>query len=252
MSNKINLVIEGKERPNLSILFKSFINKHFTELRKRVEHYYEVFPFLLQFGLNDEDVESLLRYYGYIDDNNEIVSSNIVNDEDDDDSTSNGYYWSRGNWDEDDYWDEYEELHYDSSKKRNKDGKFKHVKQNKPRGSEDSMLDITKPYSQGFIDECDKNDDDKVVAQYIFFYPNYGDKTDKLEFNSLHDFDEFCSNNEYFVPAYVAEDIAYRPVSHVCINPGPLYRGGVDEIMSAESYGDMFYEACEEYESVFK
>jgi hypothetical protein len=125
-------------------------------------------------------------------------------------------------------------------------------KKKKGKGSED-MFDITRPYSQGFIDETDLPEEEveSSVAQYIWFYPDYKDKTDKLEFNSLKDFDDFCAKNEFLVPPYVGERIAYRPVSHVCLNPGAKERG-VDEIMGAESYGDMYYEACEELQLTYR
>ena len=74
---------------------------------------------------------------------------------------------------------------------------------------------------------------------------------DKLEFNNLKGFDDFCSSNDFLVPPYVGERIAYRPVSHVCLNPGAKERG-VDEIMGAESYADMFYEAGEELQVAYR
>jgi hypothetical protein len=110
------------------------------------------------------------------------------------------------------------------------------------------MIDITKPYSQGFIDEADDKED---MDYHIWFYLDYHDKTDKLEFNSLKSFDDFCSSNEFVVPPYVSERIAYRPVSHVCLNPGAKERG-VNEIMGAESFADMFNEAVEELQITYR
>lgn len=267
MSKKIELVVSGKTRPNLSILVKKWITRKLKDNQRKMERYYKLFPFLAQWSIDPEDIEAILYYYGYIDKKGNIV----LNPENKKKNTKC--------WDEDDYWDEYEEVYpgpsekdddediyselypdvdayWDSlesdSKKKGRNGKYKHTKgkKNKTKVSED-MLDITRPYTQGFIDETDLPEDDDLVAQYIWFYPDYHDMTDKLEFNSLKDFDDFCVKNDFIVPPYVGEKIAYRPVSHVCLNPGAKERG-VDEIMSAESYGDMYYEACEELQVIYR
>ena len=269
MSKKIELTISGKNRPNLSALVKKWISRKLEDNQRKLERYYKLFPFLAQWSVDFEDVEAILYYYGYIDKNGNVILNP-------DKKKKKGTEC----WDEEDYWDEYEEIYpgpsdddededeniyselypdsgdywdeLESGKKKGKNGKFKHTKGKKNKGSED-MLDITKPYTQGFIDETDlpEEEDDGSVAQYIWFYPDYKDKTDKLEFNSLKDFDDFCAKNDFLVPPYVGERIAYRPVSHVCLNPGAKERG-VDEIMGAESYGDMYYEACEELQLTYR
>jgi hypothetical protein len=271
MSNKIELGKEGKLRPMLKGLFKKYVKKKIEESNKKMDYYFKVFPFLAQWAVDEEDAELILRYYGYLDN-----KGNIILNPDKKNKKSGTQYW-----DEEDYWDEYEEIYPGPSekdddedeniyselypdvdeywnnlenegKKKGKNGKYKHSKKKKGKGSED-MFDITRPYTQGFIDETDLPEEEveSSVAQYIWFYPDYKDKTDKLEFNSLKDFDDFCAKNEFLVPPYVGERIAYRPVSHVCLNPGAKERG-VDEIMGAESYGDMYYEACEELQLTYR
>lgn len=274
MSKKIELGREGKLRPMLKGLFKKYVAKKMEESSKKMAYYFRLFPFLAQWAVDEEDVELILRYYGYLDKNGKV----ILNPKKGTKNHAHPDYW-----DEEDYWDDYEEIYPGPSeddsddeeeeniyselypdvdeywnnlesggKKKGKNGKYKHSKKKKNRGSED-MLDITKPYTQGFIDETDlpEEEGDGSVAQYIWFYPDYHDKTDKLEFNNLKDFDDFCSKNDFIVPPYVGERIAYRPVSHVCLNPGAKERG-VDEIMGAESYADMFYEAGEELQVTYR
>ena len=52
-------------------------------------------------------------------------------------------------------------------------------------------------------------------------------------------------NTPYIVPPYVGEVIAYKPVSHCCLNPYAKEHG-VLEIMAEESYADMLFEASDE------
>jgi hypothetical protein len=236
MSRKINLSINGKVRPNLGAIFKSYISRKFSEYELRTKRYYKLFPFLLQWGIEPEDAEAILFYYGYIDKDGDPIVNATNSDI----------------WDEEDYWDEYEEIypgvnnsnyldgHWDdlekTCKKKGHGGKYKHTKGKK---NKEGMYSVTDRSSQGSVDDADK--------YYIYYYPDYRDKTDRLEFNTLKEFDDFCAKNEFCVPPYTGERVAYRPVSHCCLNPGLLERG-ISEILGSESYGDMFYEACEELE----
>jgi hypothetical protein len=248
MSKKIELNIVGKSRPSLKGLFKKYISRKMHELKKRTEYYYKSFPFLEQWGIDEEDAELLLRYYGCID-----KYGNIIYDSPKDKDSI---------WDEEDYWDEYEEIYpgssssssyddeysmysdKDESRKRGKNGKYKHTKSKKSKKTYDEAIeDITRPYSQGFIDE----DDELFEKKIIYFYPEHSNKTDRLEFNDLKEFDEFCEKSDFSVPPYVGERIAYRSVSHCCLNPN-MKKRGVYEIMGAETYSEMFFEAVEELE----
>ena len=255
MSKKIELNIVGKSRPSLKGLFKKYISRKMHELKKRTEQYYKLFPFLEQWGVDEEDVELLLRYYGCIDKYGNIIS--------DYDSSKH----KDSIWDEEDYWDEYEEIYpgsssssyddyddveysmysdKDESRKRGKNGKYKHSKSKKSKKDYDgAMEDITRPYSQGFIDEAE--DDEFLEKKFIYFYPEHSNKTDRLEFNDLKEFDEFCEKSDFCVPPYVGERIAYRSVSHCCLNPN-MKKRGVYEIMGAETYSEMYFEAVEELE----
>lgn len=246
MSKKINLVIPGKKRPNLGLLFSKYIARKLKENDKKLERYCKLFPFLSTWCATLEEAEMILRYYGYLDRRGNIIMNP---------SASCGY--------EDDYWTEYEELHptdeddddpdvvypsdywaelEDDYKKRSEVGKkpkSKH-KHRKHRGKKAVKIDINTPYS-GYEEDPDELG---CIAQYIYYYPDYTDKTDRLEFNSLKEFDDFCAHNDFVVPPYIGERIAYRPVSHCCLNP-LVKKRGMDEIMAEESYADMMFEASE-------
>lgn len=129
-----------------------------------------------------------------------------------------------------------------------KKAKMKHRKRGK-KGKNARIIDINTPYSgheenpteYGYDDlDSDGINDGKL----IYYYPNYRNKEDRLEFNTLKEFDDFCADYGYTVPPYVGEQIAYRRVSHVCLNP-TVREYGMFEIMAEESYADMMYEAVD-------
>lgn len=127
-----------------------------------------------------------------------------------------------------------------------KKAKRKHRKRGKKNAR---IIDITTPYSghEENPTECgyDDLDSDGINdGKLIYYYPNYRNKEDRLEFNTLKEFDDFCADYGYTVPPYVGEQIAYRRVSHVCLNP-TVREYGMFEIMAEESYADMMYEAVD-------
>lgn len=81
----------------------------------------------------------------------------------------------------------------------------------------------------------------------IWFYPDYRDKDDKLEFNTLAEFKSYCSSNGYYLPNKVEDDIVWQYETHCCINPD-VERMGYLEILADRSYGEMCYMACDEDE----
>ena len=127
-----------------------------------------------------------------------------------------------------------------------KKAKQKHRKRGKKNAR---IIDINTPYSghEENPTECgyDDLDSDGINdGKLIYYYPNYRNKEDRLEFNTLKEFDDFCADYGYTVPPYVGEQIAYRRVSHVCLNP-TVREYGMFEIMAEESYADMMYEAVD-------
>ena len=91
-----------------------------------------------------------------------------------------------------------------------------------------------------YNDGNSKLDDGKL----IYFYPNYATKEDRIEFESLLAFDEFCCDNGYAVAQDACIQLAYDEVSHCCLNPS-LRERGIMEVIAQDSYADMVYEACE-------
>lgn len=132
------------------------------------------------------------------------------------------------------YWDMVEQL------EKKQKGKKKHKRGSRGKAK---VIDITTPYSG-------MEDDPREVDEYetsgvedgkeIWFYPDYSNKHDRLEFNTLNDFSEFCAEQGYHVEADVGMAIAYRRISHTCLDP-ELRDEGVFQIIAEESYGDMRY-----------
>lgn len=153
-----------------------------------------------------------------------------------------------GIWGDDDYADYYDEIaarwgfddeDYDILYPSTKRSKKKHKKGNKNK----KYIPINVAYSgeEEFPNELDDANSDKS----IWFYPTFCEKQDRLEFNTLHDFDEYCELMGYTVPTEVIDDIVYRYESHCCLSPQAKSLG-ILEIMSECSYGDLYYEALSE------
>ena len=133
----------------------------------------------------------------------------------------------------DEFWEEEE-----------KKAKMKHRKRGKKNAR---IININEPYSgeEEHPREYDDLDSDGIEdGKLIYYYPNYRNKEDRLEFSTLKEFDDFCADYGFTVPPYVGEQIAYRRVSHACLNP-TVREYGMFEIMAEESYADMMYEAVD-------
>ena len=236
MSKKINLAISNKKRPNLSLLFHEYIKRKASEPRGRVITYDDY---------DEDDYEDMAAYW-----------DKMFPGWDDDFDDSDTVFPMLGDT---------------FGLNKNRKAKHKHKKGKNKRGSEDDSdkyadywnsrvghvgknkkkFDIDVPYS-GY-EECPTEVDDVYYDEYddgdyqdkvIWFYPDYHDKDDRLEFNSLKAFDKYCTKMGYSVPSYVSADIVYRCESHCCLDPR-AEREGVLEIMAEDSYGNMFYEACD-------
>lgn len=131
-----------------------------------------------------------------------------------------------------------DDVYADYWEREEKKAKRKHHK------SKARVIDITTPYSGEEEDPDEWGSDGINDGKVIWYYPNYRDKDDRIEFNTLSAFDEFCSDEGFAVPPYVGERIAYRRVSHCCLNPHAREQG-MFEIMAEESYADMMYEAID-------
>lgn len=70
----------------------------------------------------------------------------------------------------------------------------------------------------------------------IWYYPDYTNRHDRLEFDSLMEFDEYCDKEGIVISKDVAEELAYRPINHVC---NYLLGGSFYETASGETYIEM-------------
>jgi hypothetical protein len=260
MSNKVSLIISDKERPNLISLFKSYVKRRVKEETEKWEKYYREHPYRgyeIYDDDYDEDMARLRRFYGMdalvdeywdeedddeddtefseynyeVDDDGTIVFPPQSGNKGSEDVTLRPGQYRRSAQDMDDYWNK--------MAKFNSNGKHKHVKHRGKRGNKHKR-DINEPYNANFIDDAD----DIISQNTIYFYPDYHDKYERLEFNSLVEFDEYCNEEGFVVPPYVGEILAYSTVSHCCLRPDAKEQG-ILEVMREDTYGDMFYEACE-------
>ena len=130
----------------------------------------------------------------------------------------------------------------------------KKVKHKHKKGKKSRVIDITQPYS-GDEDDFDFNgididfttDDYDDEQKEIWFYPDYHDKDDRLEFNTLKEFSDYCESMGYWVSKEVANEISWRYETHCCLDPDSE-KQGLLEIITEHSYGELFYEVCKEEE----
>lgn len=274
MSKKISLIVPGKVRPNIIPLFKSWVKRRVEEEKKKWEDYSRNhrYGYLLYDDYGDEyqdEMEQLRRFYGgcfprsgkssfydlidddddddwddedwneyddyYVGDDGEIIFPSAgTSQSSDNDTTLRPGQMRRSAQDMDDYWNK--------MSKFNEKGKHKHTKHRGSRGKKAKVVDINTPYDSNYIDDTETGD--ALENCKIYFYEDYHNKYDRIEFSNLYEFDQYCKEIGLSVPAYVAEQIAYSPISHCCLNPTAKEQG-VLEVMREETYGEMFYEACE-------
>ena len=274
MSKKISLIVPGKVRPNIIPLFKTWVKRRVEEEKKKWEDYARNhrYGYLLYDDYGDEyqdEMEQLRRFYGgcfprsgknsfydlidddddddwddenwneyddyYVGDDGEIIFPSAgTSQSSDNDTTLRPGQMRRSAQDMDDYWNK--------MSKFNEKGKHKHTKHRGSRGKKAKVVDINEPYNSNYIDDTETGDD--LENNKIYFYEDYHNKYDRIEFNNLFEFDQYCKELGLSVPAYVAEQIAYSPINHCCLNPTAKEQG-VLEVMREETYGEMFYEACE-------
>ena len=211
MSKKIDITIPNKVRPNLVSLFHKYLSNKCNE----VNNTYDDFDY--------EDYEDIAAY------------------------------WDRifPGWDDDLLNDGEGEILFPMGKHCKSHGKRGKSKHKHSRGKA-KLIDITRPYDgeeeDYNFDDVDfdftKSDDE---IKEIWFYNDYHDKEDRLEFNSYGDFKDFCNGMGYYIPKEVSEDISWRYESHCCLCP-ESEKIGLMEVISGHSYGAMFYDACEEDE----
>ena len=133
--------------------------------------------------------------------------------------------------------------------KSNKGKKHKHKSyKSKKKGKK---FDINTPY-EGEEDEYNLDDihcvdDFHEEHKEIWFYLDYRCKEDRLEFNTISEFESYCDSMGYLLNSAVIYEMSWRYESHCCLDPSSA-KDGLFEVVSCYSYGELFYEVCDEYE----
>lgn len=238
MTKRIKIAMKSK--PNLISLFDKYIRRIIASPPRQKNHYYaqgSIAAYLAEkldelYGVDNWDENDAYEYARLLGINeaelvNSIQLSNYPTDEDDD-------------WGDDDYYHNYWDNSFGIKKKH------KHKKAKKEKKSK-IVNDYYDDYSFDDIAYAD-NDDYEYYPQgsefkEIWYYPDYHDDTDKLEFNSLKEFSDYCTEEGIYVPPYMGELLKYQSVSHCCLN-GTSKEHGQLELTVDDSYGNMFYTAC--------
>lgn len=129
-----------------------------------------------------------------------------------------------------------------------KDKKNKHSKGKKSKG-----LPINVPYSGYEEDPSEIGEDPNELGfnfsdVVIYFYEDYHNSAERLEFNSFKEFDDFCIDRGYQIPQYSRHLLLTSPVSHCCVDPLCEKYGFDKEITVDDSYGALFYAVSESEE----
>lgn len=90
-------------------------------------------------------------------------------------------------------------------------------------------------------------DDEDSGYKRIYFYPDYRDQDNREIFKSIKEFKEYCDDNGYHICSYEMSNLIYRTESYCCLERRDM---GIErsEIATFDSYGDLFYEVCDEDE----
>lgn len=235
MSKKIQIKNSDVNRPNLVELFRNHLSNYRDYINSTKK------PRNLGNGviveMDDEEYSDMCAYWSA------LFPSCLMGDYEGDYDDATTIYPTEDD-DTDPYVQFWEREEDNKRKRKNANGKYKH----RSRKSRARIIDMRKVENRYPEDDYDFDDihldcDEKV----IYFYSDYHDKYGRDTFHSLKEFSDFCINSGYIVPRYVEDDIVYRVESHCCLNP-KAEKGGILEIMSEHSYGEMFYEACEDWE----
>lgn len=137
-------------------------------------------------------------------------------------------------------------------------GKKNKHKSKKGNNRDCKIIDINTPYSGeeenpreidfDYVNIDDEDDPNSLSYNFnddihIYFYHDYHDKEERVEFTNFKDFDEFCKDNGFTISSYYRSLLLRQSVSHCCLNPYS-YEDGIKELITEDSYGNMFYEAC--------
>lgn len=246
MSKKIKLVLSYKDRPDLHSLFRDYMRNAPSRTHRRLRN----FGNGVLIDMDDQEYADIVAYWN-------ACGWGEIPDEDDEciiypPMKPNTKRDNKRDKKKDVYTEYWNQEEREERWNRNLTGRYgkREKKKHRKRSSRARIVDINEPVD-GFIGDdynlddihYDRCDDGKKIV----FYFDYHDKFDCTVFSDLLEFSDFCERSGYFVPSYIQDDIIYRNESHCCLNPLAKERG-ILEVMSEGSYGEMFYEACEESE----
>lgn len=233
MSKKITLSLSDKNRPNLSALFQSYMKN-----RKSSRRLVNLGGMLID--MDDEEYSAMVDYWDSVfpgwDKEGTYPSEDDYSDEEfifpgrTLNNTKAGKKGKRKNDPYKEYWKQEErEERWARNLMGKSTGKTKHKRHG--RTSRARIIDIN-DYEY-----------DEITPPKVIFYPDYHDQTDKMCFRNIMEFNDFCEENGYSVPAYVVSDLVYRTENHCCLDPMLEERGELS-IVGEGSYGELFYEVC--------
>lgn len=247
----ITMYLHG--RPNLLSIFDKWVDSYFS---KKCDSYIDWRKeYLKSFGVN-------VDLMGYDD-------GEDWDDEDYYDAMGDWYnthlnddsYWNPSPSEDDDY--EYDEVYpgnSSSTKRRGKNGKYKHEKS---KGCK--IVDMNgEPYcggkgkkgkhSKGFNGSEDYSFEDSCYngAKEIYYYDDYMDRLNFLKFKNIPSFEAYCALKGITIPKEVLKMMKYRYVSHCCANKNILLEEKKLMLEAEESYGSMVYSAatCEDIDDL--
>lgn len=148
------------------------------------------------------------------------------------------------NYDEFDFWDDETYMHGYFSRM------FPELRWD---DDDDELPDFVYPSDDGekknhklYIDD-DLDDAYSTEYKEIWFYHDYHSKYERKEFRTLKEFEDFCDDMNFVISDETANSLVYNYESHCCLNPESL-KSGLQELVCSRSYGDMFYNVCDDNE----
>lgn len=88
------------------------------------------------------------------------------------------------------------------------------------------------------------DDDDVPKGSRIWFYPDYHEENDRMEFDKFIDFVDFCKGEGYTIPLdFYNEYPKFKYSVHCTLDPF-MREAGRSVLSYAASYGEMYYLVC--------
>lgn len=95
------------------------------------------------------------------------------------------------------------------------------------------------------MDDYDNEDNYDMPYKSIKFYPDVDNELSVIEFHSLKDFSDYCSENNYVLSTTDYNNLLEWSVIHCCLDPISLEYGD-NEIITDTSYGGLYWTVSED------